>query len=81
MDSYCKSCGGCGQEDCCSPLKCTMGENCDYAETYLSDLKFGYHMNEWVQTNLLDTNKIPQGLIDLYNEEWEKAYDKFYIST
>lgn len=40
QSTYCKSCGGCGEEGCCSPLNCTMDG--DFCQTYLRDLKFEY---------------------------------------
>jgi len=75
---YCKECTACGEEGCCSPLMCKQSPNGDYCESYLRDLKFGYHMNQWFEKNLIDL--IPTDLKEKYDEEWNKSYDRFYSS-
>lgn len=73
---YCTECQACGEEGCCSPLNCSQSENGSYCKSYLKDLKFGYHMNQWVEENLI--NDFNPELKKKYDEEWNKAYDLFY---
>ncbi len=39
---YCEKCGACGEEGCCSPIKCKATANCMYPH-YLDILKDAYH--------------------------------------
>jgi hypothetical protein len=80
-NSYCSLCNSCGEESCCSPLNCKMNGDCKFGATYLKDLKFGFYLNEWVQKNFLDEDKLSKENIEIYNEEWNRAYDRFYGVT
>jgi hypothetical protein len=39
---YCNECGACGEEGCCSPLKCVQSQEGDYCWHYLKILKDNY---------------------------------------
>jgi hypothetical protein len=73
---YCSECNSCGEEGCCSPLKCKQSPNGEYCSSNLTHLKFGYHMNMWMTNNLL--NLIPKELKEKYDQEWDNSYDRFY---
>lgn len=73
---YCKECEACGEEGCCSALQCSQSPNGDYCATYLMDLRFGYAMNKWAETYLID--KLTDEQRALYNEVWDNHYDLIY---
>lgn len=73
---YCKECSACGHEGCCSPLICTFGDNCDYKETYLKDLKFGYTMYSEL-FEFLVRKEIAFG-DEEWNKIWNEKYDLIY---
>lgn len=39
---YCKSCGSCGHDGCCSAMNCKFDKNCKYKNIYLKDLHLSY---------------------------------------
>lgn len=41
---YCKVCGACGEDGCCSAMMCKQSPDGDYCQTYLNELRFGYLM-------------------------------------
>lgn len=41
---YCKVCGNCGEDGCCSAMACQFTNECEYKETYIEELKFAYLM-------------------------------------
>jgi len=73
---YCKVCSGCGEEGCCSPLKCKQSPDGAYCQSYLKDLKFGYKMMVWFDDNLY--HKMSDKLQAEYDLEWDKAYDQIH---
>ena len=73
---YCPECEACGEEGCCSALMCKQAENGDYCSKYLTDLRFGYYMQRWIENNLI--KELTDEQQAKYNEEWDKAFDKFY---
>lgn len=75
-DPYCPACGGCGEEGCCSPLMCQQDEKGSYCSGYLKDLKFGYYMNQYFEQNIW--NRMPEDLKEEYDQEFDKALEKFY---
>jgi hypothetical protein len=75
---YCPECSGCGEEGCCSPLKCKFSGNCSYMETNLNHLKFGYRMFDWVERELYD--KLPKELQEEFDNVWDSTYDYTYKS-
>lgn len=74
-DPYCPVCGGCGEEGCCSPLKCQQDEKGDFCKGYLKDLKLGYYMNQYFHKKIWD--RMPEDLKEEYNQEWDKAIEKY----
>jgi hypothetical protein len=69
---YCKECGGCGEDGCCSAAACTQRGG-DYCDTYLRDLKLGYVMNRWFIENVHP--HISEELKNLYDTKWSDTYD------
>lgn len=49
---YCKDCGACGEDGCCSPLKCIsklVNKNtCMYGNGYLKDIELALKFSKWV---------------------------------
>jgi hypothetical protein len=67
---YCAVCSGCGEDGCCSVMKCTFEDGCQYKQTYLNDLRDSYvFMREFYQ-------KIYPNL----TEEIQKDIDELYMS-
>ena len=73
---YCKECGGCGEEGCCSPMMCTQSPNGDYCQTYLIDLQLGYLMDKYFMENIY--NDLDEGQKHRYDAEWNRVYDELY---
>ena len=44
FDVYCKICGGCGEDGCCSAASCEQHKDGMYCESYLNDLRFSHLM-------------------------------------
>lgn len=72
--SYCDVCNGCGEEGCCSPIKCTQSPDGKYCQTYLKDLKFGYTMS----LELLELIKNDPKYKDEIDKIFDKTYGKIY---
>ena len=71
---YCPVCSGCGEDGCCSALKCKQDPNGDYCQTYLKEMQFAYRMyNDLME--LLDKDENYEKQID---ELWNKNYDLTY---
>lgn len=65
---YCKICGGCGEEGCCSAAICEQHKEGEYCEWYLRDLRFGYIMF-----------RETYDLLEIHcEEEMSEIYDKNY---
>jgi hypothetical protein len=72
---HCPECSGCGDEFCCSPLRCKMSENGgDYCQIYLTDLKYGYS----VKNDLLKMIGKDPKYKELVDEIIDRNYDRFY---
>jgi len=82
---YCKNCGACGDEGCCSPLKCfsklVNKDTCMYGKGYLLDIELALKFTAWVfehvdKHNVLtvkDANRKYLELIDkIYHKENEE---------
>jgi len=67
-DIYCKICGGCGEDGCCSAERCEQHKDGLYCERYLKDLRFNSLMFK-------DTYDL---LEKSHKAELEKIYDKNY---
>jgi hypothetical protein len=67
---YCKICGGCGEDGCCSALRCKFEDGCEYKQTYLNDLREGYiFMKEFYEK-----------LYDKLDDDLKKEVDELYMS-
>ena len=67
---YCKICGGCGEDGCCSAINCQQHKDGLYCETYLKDMKFAYRMYRDTADMLPDNEEI-KGIFDKnYNETY-----------
>lgn len=73
---YCKECGGCGEEGCCSPMMCTQSPNGEYCQTYLRDLQFGYIMNKFFVENIYE--HLSEELKAKIDQAYDEIYDKVY---
>lgn len=72
---YCPVCSGCGEEGCCSPLKCKQDPEGHYCQTYLNDLRFGYMMFTDLDKLLEEKkDKYPE-LLEEVNKIFEKNLD------
>ena len=70
---YCKKCESCGVTGCCSPTICQGGEDCEYPETNLSELKFGWSMNKYFQKEIYP--HLPTDIQAKYDAAWDAEYD------
>jgi hypothetical protein len=73
-DPYCKECGRCGEEGCCSPLGCKQSPNGKYCEWYLRDLKFGYYMYRQIDELVGDDEKYKEQIDKMFDETYDKIY-------
>ena len=73
-DPYCKLCGRCGEEGCCSPLGCLQGEGGKYCAGYLLDLKFGYDMYRKIDELVGDDEKYREQIDKMFDETYDKMY-------
>ena len=64
---YCKVCGACGEDGCCSALMCKQHKNGVYCEWYLKELKFAYAMFKDIYP-LLDEKETE----DIFNKNFDK---------
>lgn len=85
---YCKKCGGCGEDGCCSHINCFRSliedDTCEYGESYLRaamlDRDIAIMGGEVI-------NKLENGLYDAnlavkeYHKQWEEIYDKIYTKN
>jgi hypothetical protein len=75
---YCEECTACGESGCCSVYMCTMGDKCDYKQTYLRELKEAYSLMEEFYKHIYE--KLPEDLkaeFDKLEEtNWEYWYGK-----
>lgn len=72
---YCKICGGCGEDGCCSAMICKQHPDGDYCKTYLKDLKFGYLMFDEIDKILPEDSEFKKK----YEELFDKVYDLVYL--
>ena len=66
---YCRKCGSCGEDGCCSALKCAykkMKGN-KYCKGYYQDLEFAHKMFAELYTDTPEQKKI-----------WEKIHEEVY---
>ena len=73
---YCPICDGCGEDGCCSAVRCQQHPDGDYCQKYLQDLKHAYLMNDWWYKNVYDT--LSPELKEQCDAEWHKSYDFCY---
>jgi hypothetical protein len=73
-DIYCSKCNGCcGEEGCCSPLRCIQEDGL-YCDKYLIDLKFGYEMHEELLKLLEDDIQYKKQIDNLFDVLYKKYY-------
>lgn len=75
---YCPICTGCGEDGCCAATCCQQHPDGAYCETYLRDLKFGYHLYKSISNALYE--KLPADLKEEYDLIWDQVYDQVYKS-
>lgn len=71
---YCKVCGACGEEGCCSPLTCDFTEGCEYKDIYLKDLKYGYLLMQRLY-DYLDHNHDGQAIKEIEDKTYNDIYE------
>lgn len=76
LSPYCKECSSCGETGCCTPTMCTQGEHCDYPQTNLNELKFGWSMNEYFQKEIYP--HLPTELKEKYDAVWDIEYNRWH---
>ncbi len=74
ISPYCKECDACGEEGCCSPLKCKQTETGEYCGIYLDELHFTYRMYKDIMKLIQHDEKYKQQI----DEIWETNYNKTY---
>lgn len=75
---YCPVCTGCGEEGCCSPIKCQQSPVGTYCKTYLYDLKFAYMMNDEIMKKIYEDKEKNKDLIDFIDNIYDTMYEKVY---
>ena len=73
---YCKVCGGCGEDGCCSALHCKQSKDGYYCESYLDDLKYGYLMYKDLYGLLSDDKETQLKLKEIINKNYKLVYEK-----
>ena len=83
---YCKLCGSCGEDGCCSYIGCfsALVENpkCDYGKTYVKDAILNHGMNKMV-FQLMDKMEsdaayTKEQFITDFNTGYDKLLDDFF---
>ena len=76
---YCPVCSGCGEEGCCSPLMCKQSPDGSYCESYLRELRMGYHLNQWFEQTIY--GELTQEQKDRFDKKWDELYDLYHPNT
>lgn len=71
---YCKVCSSCGEEGCCSPIKCKYVKNGEYCQNYLNDLKFSYLMYNDIYSLLKDDQESKEKIKEIFDKNWTTIY-------
>ena len=72
---YCKGCGSCGDDGCCSPAMCNFGDDCEYKKANIETLKADYFVFCELQKYMTARPN------EQYEKLWkfiEKKYDEWY---
>jgi len=70
---YCKVCGACGEDGCCSAMMCKHSPDGDYCEHYLKELKFGYLMSKDTY-DLVTEEEAKKKRDSLFDENWDLVF-------
>ena len=73
-DPYCKICGGCGEDGCCSALMCKQHPDGRYCKTYLQELRFSYAVFREVYDLIPEDEETQKKLDEIY----DRNYDRFF---
>lgn len=78
---YCKLCGGCGEDGCCSHVMCfnqlIKNPKCKYGETYVLDARYAKKIAE-MTSDLLAELKSHKKTEDQVITEYEKRTNEIY---
>lgn len=83
---YCKLCGNCGEEGCCSHIGCfsnlIKNPECEYGKTYVKEAILNHETNKMV-FNLIeilekDQNYSKEQFIEDFRSEYSKLLDVRY---
>lgn len=79
---YCQECESCGESGCCKPYSCTMSDKCEYKETYLQELKFGYSVYEEIMKSVYEklSPELKSEVDAIWEKEWEHWNNKPQIN-
>jgi len=75
---YCKKCGCCGEEGCCSIEKSILGHGCKYAQWYAKDVYFNEVLIDELLTVIKDNFDNADTIVSkIYNTAFDKAKEKY----
>lgn len=80
-DSYCKSCGSCGESDCCSFFTCLKksvlkNKDCRYGETHLKEIKLYYDLGKKLYDLILEKGNIEN--VRVVNKIYDELFEEIY---
>ena len=80
-DSYCASCGSCGEPDCCSPFIClrkavSKNKDCEYGEIHLKEVKLYYELGKKLYDLVLEKGNIEN--VRVVNKIYDKLFEEIY---
>ena len=70
---YCKVCGACGEDGCCSAMMCKQSPDGDYCDHYLKELKFSYLMHKDTY-DLLTDEEAKKKRDAFFDENWDLIF-------
>ena len=80
-DPYCKSCGACGEVECCSPFIClrksvSKNKDCEYGEIHLKEVKLYYDLGQKLYDLILEKGNIEN--VRVVNKIYNNLYEEIY---
>jgi len=80
---YCKSCGSCGESDCCSPFQCLkksvqLNNRCSFGEAYLKEVELYYLLGKTLYDLILEKGNMKNVRVvkNMYDGLHKKIYDE-----
>ena len=80
-DPYCKSCGSCGETECCSPFIClrksvSKNKDCEYGEIHLREVKLYYDLGKKLYDLVLEKGNIEN--VRVVNKIFDDLFKEIY---